>query len=116
MPCTGEQGDLMCTCDGGLKYAEFVIQITPEEEMPLLYGRRQISTTMALWCGRANSCLYEQEAASEFPAISDLHACLDLETFESYEATWDFPEDGDSTSEERSWLYCRDYTFHCAGN
>ena len=118
MPCTGEQGDHMCTCDSALKYATYVGEV-PEmpTEMPVVYGRRKMAIQgQEMYCGRANSCLYEQEVEPGFAGpIDNYYDCLHLESFESYEVTTYFPMNGDVMSEEGSNLYCSDYTFHCAG-
>ena len=108
----------MCTCDSGFKYATFVGEVPDvPTEMPVLYGRRKMAIRgQEMYCGRANSCLYEQEVEPGFAGpIDNYYDCLHLESFESYEVTTYFPMNGDVMSEEGSNLYCSDYTFHCAG-
>jgi len=116
MPCTGEQGDHMCTCDSGLKYATYVGEV-PEvpTEMPVVYGRRKMAIRgQEMYCGRANSCLYEQEVEPGFAGpIENYYDCLHLDSFESYEVTTYFPMNGELMSEEGSEVYCNEYTFHC---
>ena len=118
MPCDGEQGDHMCTCDTGLKHAEYVGEIVLPTDMPVVYGRRKMAIQgQEMYCSRANSCLYEKEFAPGLAGpIDNSYDCLHLVSFESYEVTTYFPMNGELMSDEGSNLYCSDYIFYCAGN
>merc|ERR1719354_1252248 len=57
LPCSGMQGDYMCTCETGMKYAMPAME-TPE---PLIVmGRRQMAVFgEEMYCDRADSCIHD---------------------------------------------------------